>query len=248
MKELSSEYIAQIKESLPQYDIKDFIGGGRFGNAFSTQSGAVLKLTLDPREFHLAEDIFLTKTSFDHYVEILECVESVIMVDERTYSAILQEYVDVNSHKEDVSTVLTYLRKIWFNEGMGILMGVKNNLRLPNYDDLSHFLIEGTSDVIENARHDFQSLAPYQIDLYDTLIDGLKDLSLFCKKLSEREYNGFYRKFSMDISEDNIGFDKGGKLKLFDQGEERWPVNPKPPIKQVYDFPIPEIMDVELNI
>lgn len=205
----------EIQKTFPQYKIREFIGKGNRGIAFSTHDDKVLKLTLDIKEFDLAYDLYSTNTSLDHYVTIYNCQEKAFYKD-CTYHLIIEEELDTKTKKKEISQFINRLKKVWFNDDE-ISKRLHRTYLTP--DDIRDCCLYNKSEIIEYARKSFLDHPDLSV-MYDHWWQGVEELTAFCNKLDEGKNSKYKHKFWLDINDGNLGYASNGLLKLLDQGEE----------------------------
>src|SRR5574344_541923 len=208
--------ITEIKNCLPQYHIKNYLGHGNRGRAYSTIDGKVLKLTLAEKEYALAENLYKNDIHLKYYVQIFDCQKSKIDIFDHRYYIILEEMVDTQVQSGNINIFLNAFKKVWY-------IGIFNEETIKfqsALDVLRDSLYNNDKSLFAKAREQFLNICPNQIEIYDTYFKALKELNDFMIKMQNTNIDYKYSLW-IDANEGNFGFNKDGVLKLFDQGFEK---------------------------
>jgi hypothetical protein len=180
------------------------IGEGTFGTAFLMNNGKVLKITRDLKEVQQAS--LMKGKHYEHLCNIYDIFQLNSMTQK--YYGIVMDYVDVSNEEmnNEFEYLVSSLRDIYFGktmaDGFSVFMGMDDEQRNYIYKFLQRTNLDNYLD------DDFGGREIYPTNLYLDLFVQI------CEAIDELKT---IEKTTLDFHDENVGFDKNGVLKLFDQ-------------------------------
>lgn len=208
VKKDSKERLTLFLIKHPWIKIKDELGTGNFGEAYLIDTGKVLKLTFDIREYTSAKT--LKGKYLDNFAEIYNHWEWEYYCNESNYGTlyciIIERIFDVN--KKEIDFFVSALKHAWFCYYFPSI----NKFKMWNNKDMDQYMKFGEEygDAIAIVKNKLLEIGKEKelSDLFE---------STFIKLL--RAYKELYKaspESMIDMNSGNIGFSPNGELKIFD--------------------------------
>ena len=208
-KKCQEKRLSEAIKLFPQIKILRFLGSGNKGEAYLTEDGYVLKITIDREEYSTA--LTIKGRKLKHVINIYECHEFECIYDDE-YSdslfCIREEFLDTISRKDIVSKFVFLFKRAWFS----IYFPEIEKLSTATFDDLDEYMrhpkeyseaIVFTKEYIINEGNKL-GLGKVFDDIYNQLLAAYVELYKFAPESH------------LDLNDGNIGFTSKEILKIFD--------------------------------
>lgn len=208
-KRFQEKRLSEAIKLFPQIKILRFLGCGNKGEAYLTEDGCVIKITIDEEEYSTA--LTIKGRKIKHVIDIYECHEFECTYDNE-YSdslfCIREEFLDTISRKDIVSKFVSLFKRAWFS----IYFSEIEKLSMATFDDLDRCMrnpnkyskaINFTKEYIINEGSKLGLSTEFE-EFYNQLLTAYVELYKFAPKSH------------LDLNHGNIGFTSEGILKIFD--------------------------------